>query len=424
MYRRRKIGQGRKASYLSLFLLLLASTHPVFAQSLAGSYLLKGDSDGTVPKKEAVIVLTVQGGNTGTLFAKATQPGQTLEDRGVYTIENNVITIHFEELEWQVDARPFTFDGCTLALPFKALSGTPGPGTSTWIKQDRACKQQQTATLEQVQTSNSEFDSAAPASQEPAAPADGSSNNSPAAAPRNDEKESCEQCKYVPCIKSIIRQKEEIVAALKTIGEQRKWGDLTESADDLFDLNSLDTPEKRLQVIDMLNQDRAKLWEQVHARLNPETAQKIREHCGMASGGDVAMLTNPFTCQISDESIQAAKAAMPCKELAEVSYIHETYHKTQCLERLNRGASVLTPRGETREEIGAYSQSIALLKELLKKAESKCLWLCRCNQERYESAMACDKYCPHARLGKCHAPTCVELDPKTQKWIPGKGRAF
>ncbi len=411
-------------SRLFFLLLFLAYATPVFAQTLAGNYLLQGDSDGTVPKQNAVIVLTAQGGNTGTLFVKAVQPGQTLEDRGTYAIKDDAITIHFEELEWQVDTQPFSFDGCALILPFKALSGSPGPGTSTWIKQDSACEGQQTTTLEQAQTSDAEHSSATAASEDSVALADDSPNDPPAATPSSDEKESCQQCKYVPCIKSILQQKEEIVAALKAIGEQRKWGDLTESADDYFDLNTLDTQEKRRQVVQMLNQDRAKLWEQIYARLNPETSQQIRAQCGMPGGGDIAMLTDPLTCQISEESIQATKAAMPCKDLAEISYIHETYHRTKCLERMNNGISVLTPRGEAREEIAAYSQSITFLKDLLKQAESKCLWLCRCNQERYETPVDCDKYCPHARLGKCHAPTCVELDPKTQKWIPGKGRAF
>lgn len=423
MSHHRKTDLSREASRLSLLLLLSVYIIPVFSQPLAGSYLLKGDSDGTAPRERAVIVLTFQGKNTGTLFVKATQPGQTLEDSGIYAIEGNVITIHFEELEWQVDMQPFSFNGCTLVLPFKALSGTPGPGTSTWIKQDPACKEQQATALEQTQTFISEHDPSISASQDPIAQADGSSSNSPAPTPTNDQKESCEQCKYVPCIKSIIQQKQEIIAALETIGEQQ-WGKLAESSDDYFDLNTLDTPEKRLQVIMMLNEDRAKLWEQIHARLNPETAQKIRKHCGISDSGDVAMLTNPFTCLISEESIQATKDVMPCKELAEISYIHETYHRTKCLERLDKGVSVLTPRGETREEIAAYSQSITLLKDLLKQAESKCLWLCRCNQERYATPLDCDKYCPNAQLGKCHAPTCVELDSKTQKWIPGKGRAF
>ncbi|MCJ7663231.1 MAG: hypothetical protein MUO24_03210 [Desulfobacterales bacterium] len=417
------------------FFFVLAYTTPVLAKAIAGSYLLIGDSDGTVPKKKAVITLTFKGGNEGTLAVKATQPGETLEDTGTYAIAGNSITMRFKELEWQAENQPFTFDGCTLVLPFKALSGTPGPGTSTWVKKDAACKKLEATAQQHEQPAPQENTSATSKSEQPASTSESeqptsnnedTADNPPEQPPTESGKKTCEECKYVPCIKSIIKQKKAIVAALNTIAEQHKWGSLDEpTSNDFFDLNSLDTPEKRWQAIKMLNEDHDKLWNKVGQLLDPALAKELKENCKIAGTGVLSMDTNPLTCIIDPESKEAVEAAMPCEALAKISYIHETYHVTKCEERHDKHlGAIFKQRGETREEVEAYTQSIALLSDLLQKAEDKCLWLCRCNQQRYESAAACSQNCPHAQLGVCHAPTCLELDPKTQEWIPGKGRAF
>lgn len=424
------ISNYKRADFLWMILgpvfciFVLAWSSPIFAQSLAGSYVLAGDSDGTGPKKKAVITLTFQGRNEGTLTAKATQPGETLNDTGTYVIAGTSITMRFKELEWRVENQPFTFDGCTLVLPFKALSGSPGPGSSTWVKKDAACNKQRTATLQQAQTSSQQNTAPKSESAQPASKNTDTSHPS-MQSPISSEKESCVQCKYIPCIKSIIKQKEAIVVALKAIAAQRKWGSLDKPGDDFFDLNTLDSPEKRQQVKKDQEEDREAMWNQVYQQLNPALAKELKENCKMRGAGELAMKTDPMTCEIDKKSIETVKEAMPCKDLFEISYIHETYHRTKCLERVDKKLiTVFTPRGEAKEEVEAYTQSIALLRELLKKVEPKCPWLCRCNQQRYESAAACTQNCPHTHLSVCHAPTCLELDPKTQEWIPGKGRAF
>jgi len=127
---------------LALLLTVLAISGLALGQNIAGAYHHVRDSDGSHPKKGATITLTFAGGLTGSLKMLAVQPGETEDDTGTYSIQGSRITIHFKEMEWESDRQAFEFDGCTLTLPFKALSGSSGPGTSTWRRQDPSCPEQ------------------------------------------------------------------------------------------------------------------------------------------------------------------------------------------------------------------------------------------------------------------------------------------
>lgn len=117
----------------------MAGAASAVAQSIEGVYVHVRDSDGTKPKPRATVTLTFKGGATGSLEVLATQPGETVTDTGSYGVRNNLITIHFKEMEWEANRQPFQFDGCTLTLPFKALGGSAGAGTSVWLKKDPKC---------------------------------------------------------------------------------------------------------------------------------------------------------------------------------------------------------------------------------------------------------------------------------------------
>ena len=128
--------------------------------------------------------------------------------------------------------------------------------------------------------------------------------------------------------------------------------------------------------------------------------------------------------KIDQRKLDAYRKNAPCLELVDSVIAHENYH-IKVTKEIETGKRKLSSAADlAQEEVEAYEKGLELLRNTLEKATKNCLWLCRCNQQRYESSAACVKNCPHARLGVCHAPTCVELDPKTQKWIPGKGRAF
>jgi hypothetical protein len=131
---------GLRSRLLRVFVLAwIAGIATVAAQTMDGVYLHVRDSDGTKPKSGATVALTFKGGVTGSLALSAVQPGETVTDTGTYAVRNNLITIHFKEMEWEANRQPFQFDGCTLTLPFKALGGSAGPGTSVWLKKDPKC---------------------------------------------------------------------------------------------------------------------------------------------------------------------------------------------------------------------------------------------------------------------------------------------
>jgi len=106
------------------------------AQPIDGVFVHVRDSDGTVPKQHATVTLTFQ---AGALRMAAVQPGETVTDTGTYSVHNRLITIRFREMEWEATRQPFDLTGCILTLPFKALGGSPGPGTSVWRRQSAEC---------------------------------------------------------------------------------------------------------------------------------------------------------------------------------------------------------------------------------------------------------------------------------------------
>lgn len=116
---------GRR-TVTALFLLLVWTS--VWASGIAGTYELVKDSDGTVPKAEAVVRLTFRA--DGTFSLKAVQPGQTVTDRGTYTVSGARITLNFEELDLGRQSGPYSLSGGNLTLPFPMLGGERG--TSLW----------------------------------------------------------------------------------------------------------------------------------------------------------------------------------------------------------------------------------------------------------------------------------------------------
>lgn len=92
-----------------------------------GTYRLLKDSDGTVPKTNAVVTITFKESSSD-VSMKAVQPGETVTDTGKFSVNGTSITISFKEMAWEANRKPFSLDGCTLVLPFKALDGSEGQG--------------------------------------------------------------------------------------------------------------------------------------------------------------------------------------------------------------------------------------------------------------------------------------------------------
>lgn len=127
------------------FLALSLCAASACAQELAGTYVLLGDSDGTKPITGAKLELTFAGGATGSVKLFAVRPGETVRDSGMYSTAAHQMTIHFKEVDWAADRKPYTFDGCILNLPFMAVSSSSAPGTSTWQREDPKCTGQPAA---------------------------------------------------------------------------------------------------------------------------------------------------------------------------------------------------------------------------------------------------------------------------------------
>jgi len=129
-------------------LLLTVGASAAFAQGLDGAYVLLKDSDGTKPVAGAKLELTFSGVTSGSVKLFAVRPGETVRDSGTYSIAAHQITIHFKEVDWAADQKPYTFDGCTLTLPFMAVSSSSGPGTSAWTREDPKCTGQPASSVQ------------------------------------------------------------------------------------------------------------------------------------------------------------------------------------------------------------------------------------------------------------------------------------
>jgi hypothetical protein len=141
------------------------------------------------------------------------------------------------------------------------------------------------------------------------------------------------------------------------------------------------------------------------------------------------MQANSTVCNIDQQSIDSAIKAIPCAEIARFMYYHETYHFTQCRERLKKKmVGVLTARGEVREDIAAYTQEIQQLKDLLARASKSSkggCWRCGKTQVVYPTAPECNEKCEKVRLGGSIMFKCWKLNEKGEHFqIPTRDNRF
>lgn len=148
------------------------------------------------------------------------------------------------------------------------------------------------------------------------------------------------------------------------------------------------------------------------------------------SGGRIGRVSDQGS-PIVDKSIIEGR----CRSIAEAIHLHELDHiqwtnsvgpcSSYTKYLYTRFILGYTAKSQNESERRAYAVESKFLELRLAELEAHCAgWLCRCNQQIYTSASDCANGCPPARLGICLAPTCLELDAKTGKWIPGRGRAF
>lgn len=95
---------------------------------LSGVYLLVADSDGTTPRDDATITLTLAG-NSAEIHAL--MPDVDVTSAGSFSACKNLITISFDDFDFSGDNTAFEFTDGNLTLPFVVLGGVEY-GTSTW----------------------------------------------------------------------------------------------------------------------------------------------------------------------------------------------------------------------------------------------------------------------------------------------------
>ena len=94
----------------------------------AGTWRLFKDQDGKVPRRGAVVEMTLKGGK---FTFRAVQPEETVTDAGTYSVRGRRITVEFAQLAQGRKSGSFSRSADTLVLPFQVLSDAPG--WSMWM---------------------------------------------------------------------------------------------------------------------------------------------------------------------------------------------------------------------------------------------------------------------------------------------------
>jgi hypothetical protein len=439
-----------------IVLAVLAGSAKAPAQQIAGTYSLVKDSDGQTPKQQATIQITFKAG--GSLAMRAQQPGEDVTDSGTYSVQANLITLHFKEMVWEANHQPFSLDGCTLTLPFMALKSTSAPGSSIWQKQGCASPRADRTgggsgagagggsaggsgqSGGASSSSSKGSGGASPAGQAPGkapAPGPGSGPSSPPSGapsapnpgggpskatiinPNQSNKPSCSACEYVKCIRETIEQKKKLQAVYQQL--ENSFGKF------YFET----TADGQRQPVDTLdggttNPEGLQYLLQVHASYSKKE-QELTEgidappSCHYDGSQNLELSTNVFTCRLDPvAAADALAAAVPCHQLYDLAMGHEGVHINACLAREGKGSHnanlLLTPYGKAKEEIEAYQMEIDKLNQLLTAAEAKCRFTCRCSGERFATSAECQANCPiNLSCPVAAANSCIYPDKPASK---------
>ena len=204
------------------------------------------------------------------------------------------------------------------------------------------------------------------------------------------QKESCDQCKFLPCLKDTVAQKRKLVAVYE--GIKNFW--LNRHLDDqnkpvlIRQLSSMKEPERsRVYVTTMTQLEQYKAMESARTE-RVGSAQS----CFYPGDRDLTVSTDVFeTCRTCIGELNRAMQAQPCQELADLISAHEAMHSRNCKDRQKQEywqftavgdkgrkqskylpASILTPAGKAAEEVAAYQEEIAALESLIRGLEKRC----------------------------------------------------
>jgi hypothetical protein len=386
----------------ALLVLPYSQTLLAAGAGIDGTYVHVRDSDGTTPKPNAMVSITLKPGKTGEISMRAVQPGETVTDSGSYSVSGNAITLRFREMEWQAQRQAFSFDGCALVLPFKALSATSGPGSSTWLKQAPGCEGKTAATSTPALAATGAQKpgyaatdaGVATAPKEPKTPA--AARATPASVPKST-KPPCD-CTYADCVKAMIEHKRQMKAVYERLTS--KYAKFYTAVGDDGTRTPMETVDSAvwakskeggvagfLDVVERLN---------IFVKDASDQTDKVGAPpaCGIDPNQNLSMWTHAINCETHYSP--AVEAALPCNDLWNSAVRHEALHSARCEARKTAGEKhgrvYITPYGLAREEMAAYDQEIGELTALYNRIEH-CKYTCRSDGRKYATPQACREHC-------------------------------
>lgn len=239
--------------------------------------------------------------------------------------------------------------------------------------------------------------------------------------------ETCDQCKYLRCLKSSVAQKQALVAIYQGLYDFWKGRHVDDAGHPLEvrNLSALSEPERSRIYDATMNHQLAEFYEMAEIRT---AAVSAAEGCGYPEKMPANPSTESFeTCQT--HNLPGAQAVQPCKELAQLLQSHEALHVTACRQRQQPNSSywpytvagastkmyppkIITPAGLAAEEIRAYQLEITALKRIIEKLEKRCRKI-SFKDVTVECVMPAGKY--RVRMGqKLEGSACG--DPTRAPW--------
>jgi hypothetical protein len=206
------------------------------------------------------------------------------------------------------------------------------------------------------------------------------------------DQETCDQCKYLRCLKSTVERKQNLIAVYQ--GLLNFWQ--AHSTDDngnpveVRDLGRLAEPD-RTRIYDAATRQLAEYGRMAASRT---LAVPPAEGCAYPGDSEVSASSDSYeTCEVNVKALAEAQSLQPCKELAALTAAHENMHSQRCVLRNPPGTvpwrwvytnadgsqgekmrppKIPTPVGLAAEEIAAYRLEIAGLKPIIEKLEKRC----------------------------------------------------
>ena len=201
--------------------------------------------------------------------------------------------------------------------------------------------------------------------------------------------ESCDDCKFLRCLKSTVERKQKLIGVYQ--GIQNFWAPHshydTGAPLSVIDFTTLAEPKRSQWHGVVMNQ----LAEYATMEASRTANVPAAEGCGYPSEGAEASTDMLNDC--TSKNLAEAMDMQPCKELANLIAAHEGLHTAQCEERrkpknktwqyvyvdkqgkshsVPRPPKIHTPYGAAAGEIAAYQMEIAGLKPIIDKLEKKC----------------------------------------------------